>query len=334
MSTDNGTLTIDGKKLRLFRERQKLTQLYLATSVEVTTETISRWENNKHPTIKRENAEKLAEVLSIALEQLLKDPPPKPEPEPCPIPASNTDSGQDVIRETSRRDLLAMLGFALLVLAAVAWWWVPAFRPPLLDASRYLPAAVLPGQPFPVVIRIKVKDISVPLMVREHLPEHCRLISALPACMHVGQNGRQLKWVVGTEGAQVHTIVYLVQVETLPLGRQLVLAGNLVTGRRNGGEVPVRGAQATTISPFHWADDNKDHRIDDAELLSVFELFPQGEALGLNLGEIKAIWAGNGYQWDEQQGRLLILGSPENPATGPDLHAPEVHPPFDRSKQP
>ena len=53
MSTDNGTLIIDGKKLRLFRERQKLTQLYLATSVEVTTETISRWENNKHPTFKR-----------------------------------------------------------------------------------------------------------------------------------------------------------------------------------------------------------------------------------------------------------------------------------------
>lgn len=333
MSTDNGTLIIDGKKLRLFREQQKLTQLYLATSVEVTTETISRWENNKHPTIKRENAEKLAEVLSIPLEQLLKDPPPNLEPEYCPIPSGNAASGQGVTRSTGRRGLLAMLGFALLVLVGVAWWWMAAFRPPLLDASRYLPAAVLPGQPFPVVIRIAAKDASVPLMVREHLPEHCRLISALPACMHIGQNGRQLKWVVGTEDAQLHTIVYLVQAEPQPMGRQLVLAGNLVTGRRTSAEVPVRGAQTTTLAPFHWADDNKDHRIDDAELLSVFELFPQGEALGLNLGEIKAIWAGSGYQWDEQQGRLLIHGSVENPATVPDAQAPEIPPPFDRSKQ-
>ncbi len=34
---------ISGEKLRSLREQQELTQLYLATAVEVTTETISRW---------------------------------------------------------------------------------------------------------------------------------------------------------------------------------------------------------------------------------------------------------------------------------------------------
>lgn len=333
MATDTSTLIIDGKKLRLLRERQKLTQLYLATSVEVTTETISRWENNRHPTIKRENAEKLAEVLGVGLEELLKDAPTiATEPDPVEVIA---DALQDGPGTAGRHRLWAMLGALLvLVVGGGILWWGAALSPAFVTVSRYLPAAVLPGQPFPVVIRIEGKDAAVPLMIREHLPQSCRLISALPSCLHVGQDGRQLKWVVGTEGGQVHTIVYLVQVEHLALGQQLSLSGSLVTGRRRSEEVAVRGGLTTTISPFHWADDNQDHRIDDAELLSVFELLPQAEALGINLKEIKAIWAGNGYRWDGQQERVVLLDPVAEAAIAPSIPASERPPLFNRSKQP
>lgn len=333
MSIENGTLIIDGKKLRLLRERQKLTQLYLATSVEVTTETISRWENNRHPTIKRENAEKLAEVLGVDLQALLKDAPAiAAEPDALDVTA---EALQDGTGTAGRRGLWAMLGAVLvLVVGGGVLWWASALSPAFVTVSRYLPAAVLPGQPFPVVIRIEGKDAAVPLMIREHLPPSCRLISALPGCLHVGQDGRQLKWVVGTEGGQVHTIVYLVQVEHLPLGQQLSLSGSLVSGRRRSEEVAVRGGLTTTISPFHWADDNQDHRLDDAELLAVFELLPQAEALGINLEEIKTIWAGSGYRWDGQQGRVVLLDQVAEAAIAPDIPASERPALFNRSKQP
>ena len=62
---------IDGAKVRSLREAQGLTQLFLATTVEVTTDTISRWENKRYPTIKKENGLKLAETLGVELEDIL-----------------------------------------------------------------------------------------------------------------------------------------------------------------------------------------------------------------------------------------------------------------------
>ncbi len=84
---------IDGAKVRRLREEQGLTQLFLATSVEVTTDTISRWENKRYPAIKKENGLKLAETLGVELndilesddkqedvEQVVVPPPPPPSP--------------------------------------------------------------------------------------------------------------------------------------------------------------------------------------------------------------------------------------------------------------
>ena len=46
---------IDGSKVRAIREAKGLTQLYVATAVEVTTDTVSRWENKRYPSVKKEN---------------------------------------------------------------------------------------------------------------------------------------------------------------------------------------------------------------------------------------------------------------------------------------
>ena len=72
---------IDGSKVKTLRESKGLTQLYIATVVEVTTDTISRWENKRYPSIKEENALKLAEALEVSLEDILEkeDEVPKPD---------------------------------------------------------------------------------------------------------------------------------------------------------------------------------------------------------------------------------------------------------------
>ncbi len=69
---------IDGAKIKQLREQQGLTQLYLATAVEVTTDTISRWENRRYPSIKRDNGLKLAEALNVPLEDILEETPSSP----------------------------------------------------------------------------------------------------------------------------------------------------------------------------------------------------------------------------------------------------------------
>ena len=58
---------IDGSKVRQIREQKGLTQLYIATAVDVTTDTVSRWENKRYPSIKKENGLRLAEALEVPL---------------------------------------------------------------------------------------------------------------------------------------------------------------------------------------------------------------------------------------------------------------------------
>ncbi|MDD2464234.1 MAG: helix-turn-helix transcriptional regulator [Desulfobulbus sp.] len=311
---DNPTVTIDGKKLRLLREQQKLTQLFLATTVEVTTETISRWENNKHPTIKRENAEKLAEALNVPLTVFLKEVSKSGTNPPSPV---NATSPAFIPRLRHKRTLLTYTGIILfLLLLALSWYWARSFNHQQIGAFRFLPGNTLPQQPFPVFIRIETMNSPRPLMVRENLPDPCRIITSLPPCMNADDSGQQLKWLTQDPGGGRYlTITYMVQPGMMPMGKELFFTGNIVTGRRDSGETPVLGVQSTKIAEFHWADGNKDHKIDDYELLSVFELFPKGEQLGIDLAEIKAIWAGNGYQWDQQNNRLVILSHLHDPST-------------------
>ena len=58
---------IDGSKVKRLREQKGLTQLYVATAVQVTTDTISRWENKRYPSVKKENCLKLAETSELPL---------------------------------------------------------------------------------------------------------------------------------------------------------------------------------------------------------------------------------------------------------------------------
>ena len=47
-----------------------------------------------------------------------------------------------------------------------------------------------------------------------------------------------------------------------------------------------------------------------------------------------AIWAGNGYRWDGQQERVVLLDPVAEAAIAPDIPASERPPLFNRSKQP
>jgi len=63
-------VAIDGTKAKNIREAKKFTQLYVANVVGVTTDTISRWENNRYPSIRRDNAEKLVAAGRVAGQEI------------------------------------------------------------------------------------------------------------------------------------------------------------------------------------------------------------------------------------------------------------------------
>lgn len=62
---------LDGSTVRKIREKQKLTQYYISKVVGVTIDTVSRWENNRYPTVRRENALLLSEALEVPIEEIL-----------------------------------------------------------------------------------------------------------------------------------------------------------------------------------------------------------------------------------------------------------------------
>ena len=70
----DANLKIDGEVIRRLREEQGLTQLYVAKVVGVTSDTISRWENNRYPRIKTANAQRLAEALETEVDAIVQQP--------------------------------------------------------------------------------------------------------------------------------------------------------------------------------------------------------------------------------------------------------------------
>ncbi len=257
-------LNIDGQKVRRLREKNKLTQLYLATVVGVTTDTISRWENKRYPSVKRENALKLAEALEVSLEELI-ELPPEEEVEFAQIQEQPAAAPQE-LASTGRRPLLWALALALIIVSCfMGWRHFGAAKSATFSAIRFLPGHVLVGQPFPVLVEIE-SDQAKPttLMLREALPENCTPLSAIPPFTAQDNQGKRIKWINKIDSSKRASVVYLVQADKdATLGENLRFEGNLVIGRRGGYEPKVLGAQTAEVSTFHWADVNRVQRIDD-----------------------------------------------------------------------
>ena len=305
----DSTLNINGKKVRRLREEQELTQLYLATAVGVTTETISRWERQRYPSIKRGNALKLAEALNVSLEVILETSGAADEPDPMEKGTAGSET-ITVIRLPARwLHQKPLLFSAAILLASLAFWlFLPADKDAGIRAVRYLPAQVMPGQPFPVLIRVDRLSEDTSFLLRETLPEFCSPIRTLPPSLTPDKNSRQLKWIKrGHEQGQESFYYLIVLDRDAAMDSLLFFQGAVVVGRRGSQEPEVSGVLQTEVTPFHWADENRDNRIDDYEMLSVYELFPEGKALGIDIKEIEAIWAASGYRWGGAEAGLMIL---------------------------
>jgi transcriptional regulator with XRE-family HTH domain len=326
-------VNIDGAKIRRIREEKGLTQLYVATVVGVTTDTISRWENRRYPTIKKENAVKLAEALEAPLADIIDHGQPAPPPEPPPVQVPEPPTQEDLTPKPASpeaspapeasvpatplprpslrsRHILPSAVFFVLALAGLALFlWRNANEGEnQVTASRTLPTHATPGISFPVLIEVTTSASSpFSLILKEILPPACVPSQGKPQFITQESNPPTIKWIGKISGEHaVYCYLAKLKPET-KLETIHQFAGGVTVRSDDNPSIPVSGNDSLQASPFHWADRNNDGRIDDEELLFVNETY--GGIEGLHFGKklIEEIWAAKGYRWNPETRSYDIL---------------------------
>ena len=296
---------IDGSKVRSLREAKGLTQLYIATVVGVTTDTISRWENKRYPSIKKENGLKLAESLEVDLEQILEQE--EEPPEPGEIPTITVSQSKP---PKSNRFLFWLLVFTLILLLPFIWY---AFNQPVpvnISATRLLPPHTPAGQAFPVIIQVETKQQGpFSLILKETLPTGCEPIMSAPPFSGIDKKTGSLKWIARTNGP-LTTFVYLAKKlssGTAADNTPLRFSGSVTLRNAKSPETAIAGALVLPLADFHWADANRDNRIEDSEILEVYDTFSSLDNVEYDWQQIDGIWSGPGYYWDSDKKKYVIL---------------------------
>ncbi|MBN2644012.1 MAG: helix-turn-helix transcriptional regulator [Desulfuromonadaceae bacterium] len=297
MARGDGTVMVDGDVARRLREEQNLTQLYVAKVVGVTTDTISRWENNRYPTIKRQNAERLAEALEVPLEALIRS---SGEGEEAPSAACGS---------FFRWWMVWVILAVLLALVAVWYLLVP---PSSLQAQRLLPSYVAPGAVFPV--RLRIDGTSQRIVVREVLPPGWQLVGAEPVADSYDQKTGLVRWMLSLNG-QPQWISYLVAVSaTAPLGQLQAFGGEVVAHATTDRErVGFLGADQLVIARVHWADLDGNLLIDDDEILEAAAIAEGAPRLAVDLDKVESLWVEEGYHWDDPRSAFVPGKSTNSP---------------------
>jgi len=296
---------IDGSKVRSLREAKGLTQLYIATVVGVTTDTISRWENKRYPSIKEENALKLAEALEVTLDDILEKEEEKTKPEETPTAAVSQSKPPK-----SNRILLWLMLLIVVLLLPFVWYSLKQPEPVTISATRLLPPHTPAGQPFPVIIQVKTKQQGpFSLILKETLPADCEPIASAPPFTGMDKKTGSLKWIIRTNG-HVTTFVYLakrlVTESSTSSDASLRFSGSVTLRDKKSSETTIAGSLVVPLADHHWADANRDNRIDDAEILAVYDTFSALDNVEYNWQEIDDIWSGEGYHWDGSKQEHII----------------------------
>lgn len=304
---------INGRKIRELREAQDLTQLYMATTVEVTTDTISRWENRRYPSIKKANALKLAEALQVELAEILDEEQETSRREVQsdtagndPVPADPEVVPPQAVSGSKKKSILLCTAIGIGLIVAALWWWQTAFMTPLISAQRIIPAHSAPGRPFPVLLRIKnTGNRPLSFIIREYIPAGAKVISAhSAAAVTVDKKTGSLKCLGRIKHGEL-TLGYILKTNrgtTTPLK----LRGTITSRRFGGRPQAITGDNKIKMLPFHWADKNMDNRIDDQEILTVYDDYSEVKGLKIDMNLIEDIWFGSSYSWNAKTAKFII----------------------------
>ncbi|MBM9514188.1 helix-turn-helix transcriptional regulator [Desulfogranum marinum] len=298
------SVNINGSAIREFREQKELTQLYLATVVGVTTDTISRWENKRYPSIKFENAQRLAEALGVELEAILE------HADSDQVEADAIRTGQQERRTEkgktlfiSQKGVFAGALFVILMVLFGGYYWMKISRQPTVAATRILPPHTAPNLSFPVIIRLKAStSVDTPILLRETITGRATataIKTIMPSTMQeYGKNPRWIGRLVQGEAA----FLYMVHPDQgMQLGELLSFAGDCVSGKVNKKGTRIVGLQSVRIEMAHWADTDKDFTLTDNEILDAYEHYSLPGNIDVDFSDLESLWLAGKYRWDEHK---------------------------------
>jgi transcriptional regulator with XRE-family HTH domain len=288
------TVCLDSSEVKRIREDLKLTQLYVSKVVGVTTDTISRWENNRYPTIRRENALKLAEALDTPLADILQ----KPAEEIA--PPANTGSNRWL------PVWIGILSLTLLVLVVCYFYYGRSPIPPAaVTAERLLPGFACPGSVIPVQVAMTPRTDNSGVIIREYFPKGWKIIEASPPASSLDNVNGVARWIVKA-GDDSDRIVYLVKVDPqAKLGSEAGFQGEIVASRQGTQfAVPVLGKSKVAVAPLHWADIDGNGRIDDGEMLEASFTIEDMAGVHIDWNDLEKLWSAGSYTWNNKQAKF------------------------------
>ncbi len=290
----SSTLCLDASEIKRIRESQQLTQLYVSKVVGVTTDTISRWENNRYPTIRRENALKLAEALEVPLEDILLKPIETSQEEP------------EVLKKSAIPWLIAgsLAIVALVILATLFSQSPPALAS--VTADRILPDFAGPASSIPVQIHLTHRSQRGGIIIREYFPKGWKIVQAHPPASSLDNVNGVARWIIKA-GDDRERVVYLVQVDPAArLNSEGSFQGEIV-GSNEGSKsaVPIQGESKINVAEVHWADANGDEQIDDAEMLEASFTIEDMAGVHIDWHDLEQLWNAGRYFWDPKAVKFL-----------------------------
>lgn len=284
------TMQIDGDKIKKLREKHGVTQLYIAEVTGVSVDTVSRWENNRSPAVKRENAEALASALEVDIADIIRY-------EVESVQDQDVDTEALVAQKNKTAYAFGLLVIAFIVSAAA--WKLMAPPPFTVKTDRLLPAYTPPETEIPVVLKIKTSSgKGRRVIVREKIPPGWKFIGAVAAPDHGPTSEGIVKWILNLDEGLAQ-IAYLVKSPTLAEeGSPHHFTGTVVLGGKNGEETVIEGESRIDIEYVHWADIDADFKISDSEVLAALERLDAARGLELDPSAPRELWGTDGYVWD------------------------------------
>jgi len=294
--TNQAAVEISGEAIRRIREEKRLTQLYVSKVVGVTTDTVSRWENNRYPTIRKDNAIKLAEALEVDLELILL------------VEQNDGGSGQDLPSPREKRvawrsAVIVAIAAGILVAGFAAYRQF--YGPVVIHAQRILPAFAAPGSQILIQVHLE-SEKPLKMILKEQLPQGWHYVAGLPAASMIDEGGGPVRWIFKNLQSRSH-VYYLLQVpDDAKLGGTVTLDGELVANH-DGTQtrISIPNGTPARISRHHWADSNGNDIIDDMEILAVSDLTEEtGDEL-VNWDNLERLWEAGHYRWDAEKHQFV-----------------------------
>jgi transcriptional regulator with XRE-family HTH domain len=290
------TVCLNGVAVRRIREEKKLTQLYVSKVVGVTTDTISRWENNRYPSVKRENALRLAEALEVSVEDIL-------EPE-CSEESASVE--QEVLPSRPLLKYLFLILALGIIIGGVLFYHHRQVPESGLSAERLLPHYAAPGSVIPVQVRLETEAEIKGFILRERFPPGWKLIEANPPPSSLDNEVGTARWII-KPGEKHKVVSYLVKVAPgVEMGKAVTFSGEIVANP-DGRNAPssLSGDNRIQVGPYQWADQNGDNVIDDGEMLQASDTVDEMKGVHMDWKLLDNIWDAGGYRWDARHERFV-----------------------------